>query len=317
MHILSFMKTDKNFLGLLIKNFSLKEISSFKMGGKAKYYFIPDHLKSLVKFLHFAKINKKKFYIIGNASNILFNDRFYNGYIINLRGFTNYIIFEKGRVICGVSLFLQTLIDFCISHSLKGLEKLSGIPGTIGGALIMNAGAFGTEIGDYVEYVKVLTISGSVKIIKRKDIKFSYRHSYPLEKYIILEAGLRLKRGIQKELLKVKKATLKQREEKQPWNFPSCGSIFKRPKDNFAGTLIERAGLKGVKIGGAQVSKKHANFIINTGKAEASDVMKLICLIRKKVWDKFMVKLEPEIKFFNFLPQHHKEFHKKQIANFK
>lgn len=294
------MKSQKKFNGLLLENFSFKNISSFKIGGKAKYYYIPDACEDLIRFLHYAKINQKKYYIIGNVSNILFNDSFYNGYIINLRGFTNYIILEKGRVICGASVLLQTLIDFCISHSLKGVEKLSGIPGTMGGALIMNAGAFGIEIGDYVEYVKVLTTSGSIKIINRKDIKFSYRHSYPLEKYILLEAGLRLKRGIKKELIEMKKATLKLREKKQPWNYPSCGSIFKRPKNNFAGTLIEKAGLKGFQIGGAQISKKHANFIINTGKAKAEDVIRLIQLIQERVWMQSKIRLEPEIKFFNF-----------------
>ncbi len=291
------MKTRKS---ILIKNFSLKNISHFKIGGKAKYYFIPDELKDLQDFLQSAYKKQKKFYIAGNGSNILFNDKFYNGTIISLKGFANYIMLDKLKIYSGAGVDLNALIDFSINNSLKGLEKLSGIPGTVGGALVMNAGAFGTEIGKYVKHVKVLTLSGKIKILQKNDTIFSYRKAVPLNKYIILETCLKLRKGKKEILKKIQKQVLRSRNKKQPLDVPSCGSIFKRPGNNYAGALIEKCGLKGYSIGHAKVSEKHANFIINTGNAKAQDVMELIKFIRKQVYKNFEIKLEPEIKLFNF-----------------
>ena len=292
------MNIDHNVI--LIKNFNLKNISSFKIGGRVKYYFIPDDLIDLKNFLITANRDKKGFLLIGNATNILFSDKFYDSTIISLKGFTNYIHSDKNRVIVGAGAELNTLIDLAIRNSLKGIEKLSGIPGSLGGALIMNAGAFDAEIGSCVEYIKVITSSGKIKILHKDKIKFSYRKAVPLNKYIILEACLKLKKGNKKTILKTKKEVLKKRMEKQPINIPSCGSIFKRPAGCFPGTLIEKCGLKGYSIGGARISEKHCNFIINTGNAKAKDVMKLIQFIQKQVYKKFKTKLSPEIKFFNF-----------------
>ncbi len=286
--------------GIFIKNFNLKKISYFKIGGKTKQYFIPDDFEDLQYFLKHAWNKKEKFYIIGNASNILFNDKFYNGTIINLKGFTNTIELKKNKIYACASVHLDNLINFTIQNSLKGLEKLSGIPGTIGGALIMNAGAFGVEIGKHVEFVKVLTYSGKIKILKQDEINFSYREAAPLEKYIILETCLKLRKGEHKLLLNTQKKILKKRKIKQPLEYPSCGSIFKRPEHNYAGRLIEQCCLKGYQIGGARISEKHCNFIVNTNKAKANDVMELINYIKKQVYKKFKVKLNMEIKLFNF-----------------
>lgn len=293
----------KGFNGLLVKNLDLKSISSFRIGGRARHYFVPEDLRSLTDFIKQAKTCKNKYYIIGNCSNILFSDKIYPGTIISLKGFTNFIQPEKNTLVCGAAVPLQTVIDFAVSAGLKGLETLSGIPGTMGGALVMNAGAFGTEIGGRVEWVKVLTRSGQVKKIPRKRIGFSYRKAKGLENTIVLEAALKLSRGDRRLLAGKMKEALRQRKEKQPWQYPSCGSVFKRPLGNYAGTLIERSGLKGLRVNKAEVSQKHANFIINRGGAKASDVLRLIKLVQKKVLEDSGVKLEPEIKFFNF-PRH-------------
>ncbi len=291
------MKTSKS---ILIRNFNLKNISHFKIGGKAKYYFIPDELKDLQDFLQSAHKKQKKFYIAGNGSNILFNDKYYNGTIISLKGFTNYIMLDKTKTYSGAGVDLNTLIDFSINNSLKGLEKLSGIPGTIGGALVMNAGAFGIEIGKYVEHVKVLTSYGKIKTLQKNDIIFSYRKAVPLNEYIILETCLKLKKGKKEILKKTQKQALRSRNKKQPLDVPSCGSIFKRPGNNYAGALIEKCGLKGYSIGHAKVSEKHANFIINTGNAKAQDVMELIKFIREQVHKNFKIMIEPKRKLFKF-----------------
>ncbi|MBU1077075.1 MAG: UDP-N-acetylmuramate dehydrogenase [Spirochaetes bacterium] len=290
----------KPYNGIHIKNFDLKSISSFKIGGIALDYFIPNETNDLIQFLKYAAIEKKSIYIIGNASNILFNDIIYKGTLINLKGFTNFISQNKNIITAGAAVHLDNLIEYSINNSLKGIEKLSGIPGTVGGALVMNAGAFGSEIGDHVESVKVMTYSGKVKVLTKDQIKFTYRKSVPLEKYIILEAVFRLKKGSQSSLINRRKEVLKKRGGKQPLEYPSCGSIFKRPENNYAGALIERSDLKGVKIGGAQISKKHCNFIINAGNAKADEVMQLIQLAQKKVYNNFKIKLELEIKLFNF-----------------
>ncbi len=289
-----------NYNGIIIKNFDLKKICSYKIGGKAKYYFIPDELIDLRNFLKAANKKQEKFYITGNGTNILFNDKFYSGTIISLKGFTNYIYLENNRIVSGAGVELNTLINFTINNSLKGIEKLSGIPGTFGGALVMNAGAFDTEIGIYVEYVKLMTYSGKIKTIQKDKIKFSYRKAIPLNKYIILEACLKLKKGNKNILKKSSNDVLKKRQETQPLDDLSCGSVFKRTEGCYPGTLIEKSRLKGHKIGGAQVSEKHCNFIINTGKAKAKDVMDLVKFVQTRVYKNLNIKLEPEIKFFNF-----------------
>ena len=286
--------------GILTKNFNLKNLSYFRIGGKAKYYFIPDELPDLRGFLQSACKKQDKFYVVGNGSNILFNDKFYNGTVINLKGFTNHIVLDKDKIYSGAGVSLNTLIDFAVNNSLKGLEKLSGIPGSVGGALIMNAGAFGAEIGHCVEYVKVLALSGKTKILQKHHVTFSYRETVPLDKYIVLGTCLKLRKGNREILKKTQKQVLKKRQGKQPLYAPSCGSIFKKAGNNYAGALIEKCGLKGYSIGGAKVSEKHANFIINTGKATAKNVMDLIKFIQKQVYKNFRIKLEPEIKFFNF-----------------
>ncbi len=286
--------------GILKKNFSLKNITSFKVGGKCDFYFIPDTLKDLQEILTEAHKNNIDYYILGNGSNVLFSDNGFKGIIINLKGFLNYIRIENSSLICGAGVFLNTVVDFAKDNNLSGLENLAGIPGTLGGAVIMNAGAFNSEIGEVVKEVKVLTSNGKIKIIPKEKIKFDYRSAKPLEKYIILNVALQLSKGDKKNIGKKIKDILNKREKKQPLKYPSAGSVFKRPENNYAGKLIEDSGLKGYKIGGAMISSKHSNFIINTGKARAQDIYDLIVFTQKKVYEKFKIKLKPEIKLIGF-----------------
>ncbi len=285
--------------GIVIKDFPLNRITSFKTGGPASIYYIPNDKETFILNLREFIKNNIKFYIIGNGTNILVSDKGVEGIVINLKGFTNYIIPDGEQIICGAGISMQSFHRFLAEYELTGLENLYGIPGTIGGALVMNAGAFGTEIGEFVEYVKIIK-DGEEIFLKKSEINFSYRNAEPVNKSIVLEAGFKLKRGDKSKILAKQQEIWNKREEKQPLEFPSAGSVFKRPMGDYAGRLIEQAGCKGLKIGGAMVSEKHANFIINTGNATSEEIFKLINIIREKVYENSKVLLEPEIKFWGF-----------------
>jgi UDP-N-acetylmuramate dehydrogenase len=300
----------------------LKEYTTFKIGGPARYFFVAKSKEGLKNAILWAKKKKLPFFILGGGSNVLFSDKGFNGLVIKLQN-TQYEI-RNTSVIAGAGVPLQKLVLEAAKKGLSGLENLAGIPGTLGGAIWGNAGAFEREIGDLVEEVKVLDVGSSkleVKRLKNKDCKFGYRESVfkRRENWIILEATLRLKKGKKKEIEEKIKEILKLRKEKQPLEFPSVGSVFKnvpiekvskkirekfkeKIKNGFlpAGVLIEAAGLKGFKIGGAKISEKHANFIVNVGKAKASDVKELIEKIKKEVKKKFKIQLEEEIKLVGF-----------------
>jgi UDP-N-acetylmuramate dehydrogenase len=296
---------------------SLKEYTTFKIGGPARYFFVAKNKEDLKNTILWAKKKKLPFFILGGGSNVLFSDNGFKGLIIKLQN-TQYKI-RNTKIVAEAGVPLQKLVLETAKKGLSGLENLAGIPGTLGGAIWGNAGAFGREIGDLVEEVKVLDVRGSkleVKKLKKEDCKFGYRNSIfkKRKNWIILEATLKLKRGKKKEIEEKIKEILKLRKEKQPLEFPSAGSVFKnvpiekvpkkirekfkeKIKDGFlpAGVLIEAARLKGYQIGGAKISEKHANFIVNTGEAKAMDVLKLIELIKKRVKKKFKIELKEEI----------------------
>jgi UDP-N-acetylmuramate dehydrogenase len=300
----------------------LKEYTTFKIGGPARYFFVAKNKEDLKNAILWAKKKKLPFFILGGGSNVLFSDNGFNGLVIKLQN-TQYEI-RNTNVIAGAGVPLQKLVLETAKKGLSGLENLAGIPGTLGGAIWGNGGAFGREIGDLVEEVKVLDAGSSkleVKKLRNKDCKFGYRDSIFKRKknWIILEATLRLKKGKKKEIEEKIKEFLRLRKEKQPLEFPSAGSVFKnvpikkvpkeirekfkeKIKDGFlpAGVLIEAAGLKGFQIGGVKISEKHANFIVNVENARAKDVVKLIELIKKGVKRKFNIELEEEIKLVGF-----------------
>jgi len=304
------------------ENVSLKEYTAFKIGGLAKYFFVAKNKEDLKKAILWAKNKKIPFFILGGGGNVLFSDEGFRGLVIKLRNTRHEI--RNTKLIAEAGVPLQKLVLETAKKGLSGLENLAGIPGTLGGAIWGNAGAFGREIGDLVEEVKILKIENcklQIAKLKNKDCKFEYRDSIFKRKgsWIILEAVLKLKEGNKKEIEEKIREVLKLRKEKQPLEFPCAGSIFKnvpikkvpkkiqekfkrKIKNGFlpAGALIEAAGLKGYQIGGAKISEKHANFIVNVEGARASEVIQLIKKIKKEVKKKFKVQLEEEIRLVGF-----------------
>ena len=275
------------------QNEPLKKHSTFKIGGRAKSFLIPESTEELKETI----IKNKKHIVLGMGSNILFPDNLLTTPVISTSRIDHCII-DKTKVIVGSGFPLGKLVKITANKGLSGLEFLAGIPGSVGGAVIGNAGAWRNSIDKHVEFVKVFTNSGQSKTLNSKKIKFSYRKSGISG--VIYEVGLKLKKKRKSSIKKSITKYLKLRSNKHP-NEPSAGSIFINPivsgKNKYtAGELIEMAGLKGLTIGGAKISKKHANFIINNGKASANDVKKLVKTVQNKVKKQYKIALKPEIK---------------------
>lgn len=278
------------------ENEPLREYLYTKMGGKADYLVLPNRYEQVAETVKFAKQNNIPFTVLGNGSNLIIRDGGIRG-IVMLLTELNQITCENNEIVaqCGA-----TIIDVsrrALQESLTGLEFACGIPGTVGGAVYMNAGAYGGEIKDVLDHVIVVDENGELQKVEAKDLDLSYRTSNIPEKgYIVLEATFKLQEGEQ-EQIKAKMDDLTfQRESKQPLEYPSCGSVFKRPPGYYAGKLIQDSNLQGVSIGDAEVSKKHAGFIINKGNATASDYIALIEHVQKTVKENFGVELEREVR---------------------
>lgn len=276
----------------------LKNKTTFKVGGPARFFYAPSDLEDLELLIGAAKKNKIKIFVIGAGSNILVSDNGVDGLVLQLSGpdFKK-ISWRENRLIVGAGLMLGRAVEAAKLNSLSGLEFLIGIPGTVGGALIMNAGAWGRSIGELIENVDVMDFKGNIKILKKRDIKFGYRRS-SLGKYIILSARFRLDKKNKSRILQDLNKYLQARRKSQDTAFPNAGCVFKNPSSESAGKLIDLCGLKGKKIGGAFISRKHANFILNKENARAHDVFNLMKLMKSAVRDKFKVNLEPEIKIW-------------------
>lgn len=279
----------------IIKNEPMKNHTTFKIGGAADEFCQAKSAEEIKELVEYAENKKIPYFVMGNGSNVLVSDSGIRGLVINISSdFSSYEI--TGDVIRAQSgALLGTLAKAALSAELSGMEFASGIPGSLGGAIYMNAGAYGGQMSDIVKSVTYLE-KGEIKKID-KGFGFGYRKSLFADLgAIVLEAELQLKKGDSGEIKAKMEDYKNRRNEKQPLNMPSAGSVFKRPEGNFAGKLIEDAGLKGYKIGGAMVSEKHAGFIVNTGNAKASDVVALIEYIKKTVKEKFGVELETEVK---------------------
>ena len=282
------------------QNEPMKNHTSFKIGGPAEFYIKITSIKELQKILEFAKKEKIKITILGNGSNVLVSDSGIKGIVIrtNLKEIK---IEPKEQNKIEITVDDATPIGFLAQKLLKeeitGFEELSGIPGTIGGAILMNAGAHGKEMKDIVTEIVAMDYDGKMYKFTNEEAEFSYRHSkFCSGEYIIIQAKLQFKKG-NKEEIKAKMAEYVQyRKEKQPIESPSAGSTFKRGTDFITAKLIDEAGLKGYSIGGAKISEKHAGFIINTGNATAQDVLDLAKYVTDKVYEKFGKKIEFEIK---------------------
>ncbi|PAB58138.1 UDP-N-acetylmuramate dehydrogenase [Anaeromicrobium sediminis] len=271
--------------------------TSFKIGGPVDIMILP---KTVAEVKHAIKVFKEeevKYYVMGNGSNLLVADKGIRGAIIKIGDNFNKVDVEDEKITAQAGVLLSALANVALKSSLKTFEFASGIPGTLGGAVTMNAGAYGGEMKDVVTGASVIDKFGNVVYLNNEELGFEYRNSnVQKEGYIVLEVDIQLEKGIYEEIQNTIKDLTKKRTTKQPLSLPSAGSTFKRPPDHFAGKLIQDAGLKGVKVGGAQVSELHSGFIVNVDNATAKDVLDLIRLVQKTVKDKFGVCLNPEVK---------------------
>lgn len=282
----------------LIADADMKQYTSFKAGGRADLLVMPGSYDDLIYITDTLKSEGATYMIMGNGSNILVKDGGYRGVIIRIDDGFSDIQVQDSSIIAGAGALMSSVARKTLEAELTGFEFASGIPGSIGGGVFMNAGAYGGEIADVIEYAKVLEkASGSIKQIPAPELELSYRHSaLQLSGDIVLEVKLNLKRGSHSNIAEKMKTLTARRNEKQPVQYPSAGSFFKRPEGYFAGKLIQDAGLKGLSVGGAKVSSKHSGFIINTGGATATDILSLMRLVQNTVYDKFGVMMEPEVR---------------------
>ena len=275
----------------------MKAHTTFKIGGNAAAFINISSQECLIALMDFCKSENITYYIVGNGSNLLVSDDGIDGVVICLgRKFAN-IEVDGTKIIAQSGALLPKISAVAAENSLTGLEFASGIPASLGGAIYMNAGAYGGEMKDVVKEIEYIDENSQFKTISVTDETFSYRHSvFTNTNSVILKATFELKRSNQEEIKNTVSNLNKKRREKQPLEMPSAGSAFKRPDGYFAAALIEQAGLKGKTVGGAMVSDKHSGFIVNTGNATAEDVCRLVKHIREVIYDKFKVLLEPEIK---------------------
>lgn len=281
-----------------LENVDMRQYTSFKAGGCAREMVIVDSVEELQNVLKEIHNENKKSIMLGNGSNTLISDNGFDGLVVKLgEGFADITVEEDG-LLCGTAALMSVVAKAALRESMTGFEPLSGIPGSLGGAVFMNAGAYDGEMKDIVEYVDIVTRDGAeVRRIKGEDMDFGYRHSMLEETGdVAVSVKLKMPKGNPEEISAKMQELMKRRNEKQPVQYPSAGSFFKRPTGYFAGKLVQDAGLKGLTVGGAQVSELHSGFVINIGDATATDIIDLMHLVQNTVYDKFGVKLEPEVR---------------------
>lgn len=272
--------------------------TTFRVGGEAEYFLMPSSEEEIAALVCLLRTYRVPFLVTGNGSNLLVGDGGIKGAVLHLGKNFSAVTIDKNRVHAQAGALLSAAAHTAAEEGLTGLEFAAGIPGSIGGTITMNAGAYGGEIKQVVESVYVLTSKGERKQLCNQELDFGYRHSIiPEKELLVLSADFLLKEGDKEEIFEKMKELAVRRREKQPLEYPSAGSAFKRPEGYFAGKLIMDAGLAGFQIGGAQVSEKHCGFIINTGEASAKDVAAVIRHVQKTVMEKYAVMLEPEVKF--------------------
>lgn len=278
-------------------NEPMKTHTSFRTGGEADIFVSPDSIKSLKDVIKLFKENDIPFYIFGNGSNMLVSDRGIEGAVIHIGNGFSSIEVKENKITSGAGAILSAVSNAALENSLTGFEFASGIPGSFGGAVFMNAGAYGSEIKNVIKSVLVLNENLELEELSKDRLELGYRSSiFQKNNYIILGGTIELETGNKDNILSEMNELNAKRREKQPLNFASAGSTFKRPEGYFAGKLIEDSGLKGKTIGGAQVSEKHAGFIVNTGTATTDDIINLMDFCKKTVYEKFGVMIEPEVR---------------------
>ena len=272
--------------------------TTFRIGGPADFYLCPHSTKEVQEIVEICKEEKLPYFVLGNGSNLLVSDKGYRGVVIQLWKNFSDITVKDCCIQAKAGALLSKVAAEALEAGLTGMEFASGIPGTIGGAAFMNAGAYGGEMKDIIKSVKVLDTQGEVLVLPKEELKMGYRTSIVKEKgYTVLSVELELTRGNQEEIRNTMEDLKERRTSKQPLEMPSAGSTFKRPEGYFAGKLIMDSGLRGFSLGGAQVSEKHCGFVVNKGGATAMDVLNLIREVQRKVKEQFGVDLETEVRF--------------------
>jgi len=297
----------EKFLYELKRNVFLEKCTTFRIGGLAKYFFIAKTEEDLILAIKLAKKFSLPFFILGGGSNLLIADKGFKGLVIKIQN-SKLIVKNEGlkiKIFCEAGASLLKLVLKSLQKEVTGLEWAIGIPGTLGGAIYGNAGAFGSCIAEVIKTIRVLEIQNSkfkIKNFSKKECKFGYRESIfkKNKNLVILSAILQLKKEKKEKIKKKIKEYLNYRKKTQPLNFPSIGSVFKNPLSFSAGDLIERTGLKGKRIGKIRISEKHANFIVNLGGGKAKEAVRLINLIKRKVKEKFGIALKEEIQYLGF-----------------
>ena len=275
----------------------MKNHTSFKVGGNADIFFEPENIRELVEFIKYVKENNIAYTLLGNGTNMIVSDEGIRGAVIKLGDKISAVEIVEDKLIAQCGAKLPEVAKLAAADSLSGLEFASGIPGSIGGTVAMNAGAYGSEMKDIVEKVEVLDSDLEYKVLQNKEMEFGYRKSIVGKcGYIVLGCTFKLKKANKSDIKMLMDEYTERRQSKQPLNLPSAGSVFKRPEGYYAGKLIEDAGLKGISMGGAQVSEKHCGFIVNKGDATAKDIYNLVKHIQRTVYERFGVKLETEVK---------------------
>ena len=277
---------------------AMSQHTTFKIGGPADYFLMPDKGEDVGRVIKICKEKEIPYFILGNGSNLLVGDGGYRGAVIQIYRNISSVTVEGNEITAQAGALLSAVAAAAKNASLTGFEFAGGIPGTIGGAVVMNAGAYGGEMKDVLTEVTVMNAEGDIFTLPTEELELGYRTSIiKTAGYIVLEAKIRLKEGDPEVIRETMKDLTIRRTTKQPLEYPSAGSTFKRPEGYFAGKLIMDSGLRGYQVGGAQVSEKHCGFVINAGNATAEDVCRLMADVQRIVREKFGVTLEPEVKF--------------------
>lgn len=276
----------------------LSKYTTLRIGGAAEWMIFPLDVEDLQRAINFANEQKMKIFVLGGGSNLLVADQGISGVVLNLSKGFNYVSFQDTQVVVGAGYSLPRLVAGAVSRGLTGLECTTGVPGTVGGAVRMNAGTRTAGIGEVITSLKLIQEDGALRTLKRENLNFQYRESNLSPDHVVLEINLALEKGDQQAIRADIHRRLVNRKASQPLSYPNAGSIFKNPPGDYVGRLIEKVGLKGVRIGDAEISRLHGNFIINKGVAKAEEVVALIKIAKQKVFEETGIKLELEVRLW-------------------
>ncbi len=286
--------------GSLLENEPMSKHTSYGIGGPAAAYITPKNRHDLAEILKFASRYNIQTHFVGSGSNLLVSDKGIDGIVVTPAKALTHLEFNGNTAVAESGVMLGKMVKECIKRSLSGVESLIGVPGTLGGALVMNAGAFGGEISNYLVSVDIMNMDGNISSYSPNDIDFAYRFSSIKSDEFVLKATFQLEEESPEVIQEKRNNASKGRKTNQPLRFRSAGSVFKNPPEGAAGYFIDKAGLKGTKFGDAEISEHHANFFVNHGQATSDDIVALIRLARKTVLEKFGIRLELEVKTIGF-----------------